>query len=234
MQVTNIRSRLVSALVGALLCLALLVAGAESGASHVAIAAIPVDTACESRADEAWLVLQRQQAREERTQRLREREEGRQEQELLQEYRAGAYKDMARRNVAARGIADLVPEEYQYLVLDVAEQFDIDPRLIGAVGMVESHWYPRALGTQQDTGIMQILPSTGRWIASRLGLETYDLFDPETNVTMGAWYLRILYDEYGSWEKALAAYNGGPRLAHRGADWPYTQKVLRVYNARGT
>lgn len=231
-----VRSRLVAALVVVAVWAAFLAVreGALPGAPRVANAAVVSDSACSSRADEAWLVLQRKQAREARTQRQQAIHEERQERQLLQEHRTSGQKDMARRNVAADDIADLVPEEYRFLVLDVAQQFDLDPRLIGAVGMVESRWYPRALGTQGDSGLMQILPSTGRWISRKLGLQEYDLFDPTTNVTMGAWYLRVLYDEYGSWEQALAAYNGGPRAAAIGGDWPYTRRVLSLYQRHGS
>jgi len=53
----------------------------------------------------------------------------------------------------------------------------------------------------------------------------YDLFDPYTNLTMGIWYLHVLYDEYGSWDNALAAYNGGPTHAAMGASHPYVRRV---------
>ena len=232
----HVRSYVVAAFVGVAVWVASLAGGwgALPGAPRVAVAAVPTEPACSSRADEAWLVLQRKQAREERAQRQQAIHEERQERQLLQEHRTTGHKDMARRNVAADDIADLVPEEYRFLVLEVAEQFGLDPRLIGAVGMVESKWYPRALGTQGDSGLMQILPSTGRWIGRKLGLEEYDLFDPVTNVTMGAWYLRVLHDEYGTWEQALAAYNGGPRAAAIGADWPYTRRVLSLYQRQGS
>ncbi|MFB5083762.1 lytic transglycosylase domain-containing protein [Symbiobacterium thermophilum] len=128
-------------------------------------------------------------------------------------------------------IADLVPPEFRQMVLDLSAQYGVDPRLVAAVGHVESRWNPRTVGTHNDTGLMQILPGTAQWIASRLGWTEYDLFDPWTNLHMGIWYLQALYREYGSWDKALAAYNGGPRQAHLGADHPYVGRVMRVYAA---
>ena len=108
----------------------------------------------------------------------------------------------------------------------------VDPRLVAAVGHVESRWNPRTVGTHNDTGLMQILPSTAQWIASRLGWSEYDLFDPWTNLHMGIWYLHVLHQEYGTWEKALAAYNGGPRHAHLGAAHPYVGRVMRAYGSQ--
>ena len=126
-------------------------------------------------------------------------------------------------------IADLVPPEYRQMVLDLSAQYGVDPRLVAAVGHVESRWNPRTVGSHNDTGLMQILPSTAEWIAGRLGWTEYDLFDPWTNLHMGIWYLHVLHQEYGSWEKALAAYNGGPRHAHLGEAHPYVGRVMRAY-----
>lgn len=126
-------------------------------------------------------------------------------------------------------IADLVPPEFRQMVLDLSAQYGVDPRLVAAVGHVESRWNPWTVGSHNDTGLMQILPTTAEWIAGRLGWSKYDLFDPYTNLHMGIWYLQALHREYGSWEKALAAYNGGPRQAHLGAAHPYVSRVMRVY-----
>lgn len=147
---------------------------------------------------------------------------------------AGEQTEQVRRSEAQRRqqldrIADLVPPEYQQMVLDLSAQYGVDPRLVAAVGYVESRWNPRTVGSHNDTGLMQILPSTAAWIAGRLGWSEYDLFDPWTNLTMGIWYLQALHGEYGSWEKALAAYNGGPRHAHLGAEHPYVGRVMRAY-----
>ncbi|MBP2019475.1 soluble lytic murein transglycosylase-like protein [Symbiobacterium terraclitae] len=147
---------------------------------------------------------------------------------------AGEQLQQVRRSEALRRhqldrIADLVPPEFQQMVLDLSAEHGVDPRLVAAVGAVESRWNPNTVGSHNDTGLMQILPSTAAWIAGRLGWSEYDLFDPWTNLTMGIWYLKVLHREYGSWEKALAAYNGGPRHAHLGAAHPYVGRVMRVY-----
>ncbi len=129
----------------------------------------------------------------------------------------------------AAPIDDLVPEVYRDLVRTVADRYQMDARILAAVGTVESQWYSAAVGSHGDSGLMQILPETASWIADRLGFSQYDLRDPLTNLTMGAWYLDVLHTEYGSWEQALAVYNGGPRAAPKGADHPYTVRVLNVY-----
>jgi soluble lytic murein transglycosylase len=60
---------------------------------------------------------------------------------------------------------------------------------------------------------MQLMPSTFRWITDDVLRERLDdgmIYDPETNVRYGCFYLRRLYDRYGDWSAALAAYNAGP------------------------
>ncbi len=91
---------------------------------------------------------------------------------------------------------------------------------------------------------MQILPSTGEWLAARAGVEwrgPQSLFDPVVNVKIGVAYLRQLADRYdGDIATALAAYNWGPghidgRL-RRGVPLPtvYAQSVLAAYGASPT
>lgn len=36
-----------------------------------------------------------------------------------------------------------------------------------------------------------------------------DIFDPETNIRLGCWYLSKLYKEFGKLDLVIAAYNGG-------------------------
>ncbi|MFZ5816029.1 MAG: lytic transglycosylase domain-containing protein [Bacillota bacterium] len=131
-----------------------------------------------------------------------------------------------------RLIDDLAPEEYQLLVARAAHRHRVDPRLIAAVITVETRWQAEAVGAAGERGLMQILPSTGAWLARVMGLEEYDLSDPETSVELGTLYLSMLIQEYGSPEQALAVYNGGPRAAKNWESNPYMQKVMAVYNQR--
>lgn len=132
-----------------------------------------------------------------------------------------------------RLINDLAPDRYQMLVAKAAHRHRVDPRLIASVITVETRWDADAVGSYGEKGLMQILPSTGAWLAKVMGLEQYDLSDPETSVELGTMYLAMLIEEYGSPERALAAYNGGPRAA--AGNWEtniYMRKVMKVYNQR--
>ena len=60
-----------------------------------------------------------------------------------------------------------------------------------------------ATAVKGATGLAQLRPET----AEHLGV---DINDAEENLEGGARYLRMMYDKFGTWELALAAYNAGP------------------------
>ena len=82
-----------------------------------------------------------------------------------------------------------------------------------AVARQESMFKPRALSRSGAIGIMQIMPSTGRFIARKLGLNNFQpfkLFEPELNYRFGSYYLQRLVGEFHNIAVAVSAYNAGP------------------------
>ncbi len=83
------------------------------------------------------------------------------------------------------------------------------PSEIALLPIVESAFNPRAYSRAHASGIWQFIPETGR----RHGLEQTWWRDERrdvlaaTNAALD--YLQMLYERFGSWELALAAYNGG-------------------------
>ena len=80
----------------------------------------------------------------------------------------------------------------------------------------ESLFDPLSLSHAQAYGLMQLIPSTARMIASRLDFlvgQTFDiekLYHPETNIIFGCWYLSDLLQKYqGNLVYALISYNAG-------------------------
>jgi soluble lytic murein transglycosylase-like protein len=68
------------------------------------------------------------------------------------------------------------------------------------------------------------MPATAR----HLGV---DIDNPHQNLEGGARYLRQMYDRFGSWRLALAAYNAGPEAVDRHGGVPpfrETQNYVRV------
>lgn len=99
-------------------------------------------------------------------------------------------------------------------VLRWAGVYGVDPYLVLAVMREESGFAPTAVSSSDARGLMQLLPSTARWIAEEKVKILYteaDLFSPDYNIRLGTWYLRHLLDQFaGDLAWAVAAYNGGP------------------------
>jgi soluble lytic murein transglycosylase len=107
----------------------------------------------------------------------------------------------------------MYPLKYEGLILQYASEYRLDPYLVCAVIWVESKFNEAATSHKGARGLMQVIPSTGRWAAERLGIEGYSddsLYDPAVNIQIGCWYLDKLRKQFnGSIDLALAAYNGG-------------------------
>lgn len=143
------------------------------------------------------------------------------------------------------------PMTYEALIRDSAAQCGLEPAYVAGVILAESDYDPQAVSSANAQGLMQLLPSTAEWIASKLG-ETYAegcLFDPETNLRYGCWYLGFLMRRYdGDKRCASSAYHAGqgtvdrwlqnPEYAPDGASLAvipfdstntYVQRVLKYY-----
>jgi soluble lytic murein transglycosylase-like protein len=123
-------------------------------------------------------------------------------------------------------------------ILETSRRHDIDPALVLAVIHVESRYNAFIVSRVGAMGLMQILPATGKELASKLGIDwlgPQTLFDPSVNVQLGVAYLRELSDRFGSTHVALAAYNWGPghigRRIRRGTPLPkiYSELVFEAY-----
>ena len=111
--------------------------------------------------------------------------------------------------------ADLIrryPMEYVSEIRGSAEEFSLEPALVASVILAESSYRPDAVSKADARGLMQILPSTGEWIAHKLDepFDMQNLFEPEVNIRYGCWYLKFLMDRYGgNMRNAIAAYHAG-------------------------
>ncbi len=93
------------------------------------------------------------------------------------------------------------------LIVKTAKALDVDPALALAVAWQESGWNQRRVSVANAIGIMQVIPSTGRWISSVVGKDL-NLLDPKENVIAGVSLLKFLTGA-ASTRDAVAGYYQG-------------------------
>lgn len=98
---------------------------------------------------------------------------------------------------------------YGSIIYREAQRNNLQPELVAAVIQAESDFRVRLVSEKQATGLMQIVPSTGR------DLGVSDLFNPSQNIAAGTRYLRYLLNRFPDQHLALAAYNAGEGVVER-------------------
>jgi soluble lytic murein transglycosylase len=96
----------------------------------------------------------------------------------------------------------------------IARERDIDLAWVYGLIRQESRFIMDARSSVGASGLMQIMPATGRWIAKKMGAADFrveQLKERETNLKFGTFYLKSVLDDLdGSPAMASAAYNAGP------------------------
>jgi membrane-bound lytic murein transglycosylase D len=106
--------------------------------------------------------------------------------------RAGKYKEMISKNLRDAG----VPQDLIYLAV------------------AESGFQPQALNAKSGAGGMWQFMPTGAYGLSRNGWFD-ERFDPQKSSVAYAKYMKTLYDQFGDWYLAMAAYDWGPGNVQR-------------------
>ena len=104
------------------------------------------------------------------------------------------------------------PDQYIESVQKYSERFNVPEELIWAVIKTESGFDSSAVSSVDAVGLMQLTEATFNEISTQRlkeGLAAGMRYDPDTNIRYGTYYLSYLYQRYGNWDAALAAYNGG-------------------------
>ncbi len=106
------------------------------------------------------------------------------------------------------------PIKYKEYVEAYADTYGITPSLIYAVIRTESEFDPDVVSRAEAKGLMQITDATFAWVQMRAGekepLPPEKLFDPETNIHYGVYYMRLLLEQFSDTDTMIAAYNAGP------------------------
>ena len=104
-----------------------------------------------------------------------------------------------------------LPEEYVDEIEKWADEYDVPIEIVCGIIHTESGFDPNAVSHAGAMGMMQITKDTFDWILFKLKEQQSEeaLFDYKINVKYGTYLLSFLYDDFGDWDTAFAAYNAG-------------------------
>jgi len=130
-------------------------------------------------------------------------------------------------------VAKSMPEHRKVmdLVLKLAPEYGVHPRLVMAIIRAESNFNPGAVSPKNAQGLMQLIPET----AERFNVKKP--FDPEQNIRGGLAYLRWLLAYFrGDVTLVAAAYNAGEGAVNRFKGIPpfpetrgYVKRIREVF-----
>jgi soluble lytic murein transglycosylase len=106
----------------------------------------------------------------------------------------------------------IFPVDYWPLLQKYSKQRGLDPFVVAALVVQESNFDADVVSHANAWGLMQILPSTGRQYARRLGVRPFStrrLTEAEVNVRLGTQIFADSIKKFGGVHFALAAYNAG-------------------------
>ena len=108
---------------------------------------------------------------------------------------------------------------HREVMQDVLKQKELDEALVYGLIRQESRFINYAKSSAGAIGLMQLMPTTARWVARRLGMRNYRkrlIAQVNTNLMLGTYYLKhvlTLFDDQSL--LASAAYNAGPSRAQK-------------------
>jgi hypothetical protein len=107
---------------------------------------------------------------------------------------------------------EITPSTLSNYIEKYSKQYGVDSSLTKALVTQESGGDTDAVSHAGAMGTMQIMPETAAEVAAELNIPFSPemLYDPETNIKLGTYYLSKQLKEFGDEERALAAYHAGP------------------------
>ena len=105
--------------------------------------------------------------------------------------------------------------EYKDSINKYCKEFDVDKYLVYAMIKQESNFNNQAISSAKARGLMQLTEDTFNWLKPQLGESstTYDdLFDADTNIRYGVFFISILQKNFSEQNTVVAAYNAGMNI----------------------
>jgi peptidoglycan lytic transglycosylase len=106
----------------------------------------------------------------------------------------------------------IFPLTYWDAIKKNAALYELDPYVIASLILQESNFDPAARSIANAWGLMQIVPRTGRRLATAVGIRRFNtamLTNGDTNIRLGTLYFKRLVSQFGGTYYALASYNAG-------------------------
>lgn len=117
------------------------------------------------------------------------------------------------REAAYQAVVDAHPMYYTDLIARYAEEYNLRPAFVTAIILNESSFRTDAESNVGARGLMQLMPDTAEWIADKLDVSGYSferMYDAESNIRFGTWYLNYLSKLFRGDPVAVAcAYHAG-------------------------
>ncbi|MGQ3384326.1 LysM peptidoglycan-binding domain-containing protein [Glutamicibacter sp. TV12E] len=120
--------------------------------------------------------------------------------------------------------------EMQALIRSTARSMGVDPALAMAHAYQESGFNMRAVSPANAVGVMQVLPSTSDWIASRIG-QDLNVLNPRDNVTAGVAVIAYNLDNTDDLDTAIAAYYQGLAGVNKNGMYEDTKRYVASIKA---
>lgn len=130
-------------------------------------------------------------------------------------------------------MAQRYPMPFRREVVSKADEIGLDPAYVYGLIRQESRFIMDARSSVGASGLMQLMPSTARWTAKKIGLAySHDLIaDRDMNLKLGTSYLKLVLDDFnGSQALAAAAYNAGPNRPRRWREGPVLEAAIWAEN----
>ena len=106
----------------------------------------------------------------------------------------------------------LYPLPYRETVAKFSKKYKSPESLIYAIIRQESRFNQKARSPANAKGLMQIIPSTGKWILRQLNYKSRTIkkiYNPDINIMMGTFYIKHLSNKLDNLVFTLASYNAG-------------------------
>lgn len=107
---------------------------------------------------------------------------------------------LAARAAQEEAVREAHPLRYEELIEEKAAKYNLSPAFVAAIVLNESSFRPDAESSVGARGLMQLMEDTAGWIYEKMGGAgeySFDsMYDAETNVEYGCWYLNFLSERF--------------------------------------